>query len=87
MIGMHALNQEECKQLIYKHLLEIAPQDDVEALRPHDDICETLEIDTLDFHDFLRALGRDIGFDIPDQEAGHVNSVDKLVKYIMARLQ
>jgi acyl carrier protein len=87
MISMHTMSQEECKQLILKHLREIAPEEDVATLRPHDDICESLEIDKLEFHDFLRALGRDVGVDIPDQDASHVNTIDRLAKYLVARMQ
>ena len=87
MMLTHTMSQTECKQRIAKHLHEIVPEEDVLALRPHDDICEALEIDKLDFHNFLRALGRDLGFDIPDAEASHVNTIDKLAKYVMARMQ
>ena len=78
---------DEATQLIFRHLREIATEEDVETLRPHEDICETLEIDALDFHNFLRALSADAGITIADSDAGHLNTIDKLAKYLAARRQ
>jgi len=77
---------DESKQVIFKHLRDIASEEDVEALRPHEDICEGLEVDVLDFHNFLRALGTEVGVNIPDQDADQVNTLDKLAKYLAARM-
>jgi acyl carrier protein len=87
MMSAPELSLAECKHLILKHLKEIAPEEDVAALRPHDDICEMLEIDQVDFHSFLLVLSHDLGIEIPDQDAGHLNTIDKLAKYMIARVK
>ena len=81
-----AMTQEELRQIIFRHLRSIAPEADAGALRPHDDIRETLEVDSFDFLNFLIAINAELGISIPEQDYGQVNTVDKLVKYLTTHM-
>jgi acyl carrier protein len=80
------MSQEELRQIILRHLRAIAPEADVSTLRPHDDIRETLEVDSFDFLNFLIAINTELGISIPEQDYGQVNTVDRLTRYLMAQM-
>jgi acyl carrier protein len=49
-------------------LASIAPEADVDALGPDDDLQETLDLDSMDFLNFLIALARTTGVQIPETD-------------------
>lgn len=81
------MTQDEVKQIIVKNLRLIAPEADASALRPHDDIRETLEVDSFDFLNFLIAINAELGIEIPEQDYGQVNTIEKLSTYLLARMR
>lgn len=86
MIGTHATTKAELRQIIFAQLRGLAPEADLDDLRPHDDIRETLEIDSFDFLNFLIALNKEIGVEVPEQDYGKVNTLETLTSYLLARL-
>ena len=86
MIATKALSKEELHRLILNQLRGLAPEADLDDLRPHDDIRETLEIDWFDFHNFLIALKKEVGVEIPEKDYGKVNTLENLTAYLLARM-
>ena len=80
------MTQEELKQIIVRNLHTIAPEADAAALRPTDDIRQALEIDSFDFLNFLIAINAELGIEIPEQDYGQVNTMEKLSTYLLARM-
>ncbi len=87
MIGTHATTKEELQRIIFAQLRGLAPEADLEDLRPHDDIRETLEIDSFDFLNFLIALNQEVGVEVPEKDYGRVNTLESLTAYLLARMQ
>ena len=81
------LTRGELKQIIVRRLRLLASEADVDALRPHDDICETLEVDALDFHNFLRSVKEEIGIEVPEQHYTDINTLEKLSTYLLAHIE
>ena len=81
------MTQDEIRQIIVKNLCLIASEADASALRPHDDIRETLEVDKFDFLNFLIAINAELGIEIPEQDYGQVNTIEKLSTYLLARMR
>ena len=86
MLATKTMTAEELKQIIFDLLGQIAPEADFAALKPNADIRETLEIDSFDFLNFLIALNKAVGVEIPEQDYGQVNTLDNLTKYLLARM-
>lgn len=86
MIATKAMSKDELNQLILNQLRGLAPEADLEDLRPHDDIRETLEIDSFDFLNFLIALNKEVGVEIPEKDYGKVNTLENLTAYLLARM-
>ena len=87
MIATKAMTAEELKQVIFRLLGQIAPEADFAALKPTDDIRQTLEIDSFDFLNFLIALNGETGVEIPENDYGQVNTLDQLTKYLLAHMK
>ena len=86
MIGTHATTKAELQQIILAQLRGLAPEADLNDLRPHDDIRETLEIDSFDFLNFLIALNKEVGVEVPEKDYGKVSTLEALTSYVLARL-
>lgn len=86
MIATKAMSKDELHQLIFNQLRGLAPEADLDDLRPHDDIRETLEIDSFDFLNFLIALNKEVGIEIPEKDYGKVNTLENLTAYLLARM-
>jgi acyl carrier protein len=87
---MHAtsvVTPDEVRQIIVKNLRLIAPEADASALRPHDDIREMLEVDSFDFSNFLIAINVELGLEIPEQDYGQVNTIEKLSTVLFAHMR
>lgn len=56
------------EQLIRTTLHEVAPDADLDALRPGDDLRETLHLDSLDFLQLVELLSRRTGHRIEEED-------------------
>ncbi len=84
MLATKTMTAEELKAIIFKLLGQIAPEADFAALKPTQDIRETLDIDSFDFLNFLIALAEQVGVEIPEKDYGQVNTLQGLVDYLIA---
>jgi acyl carrier protein len=67
-------------------LAGIAPEADLDELVPGADLQEELDLDSMDFLNFLIALGELTGVHVPESDYGHVRTFDDCVAYVTARL-
>ena len=62
------MTRDEIRAVIITELGNIAPDMDVTALKPDADLRETLDIDSMDFLNFISALHQRLGIDIPERD-------------------
>ncbi len=86
MIGTHARSKEEVQEIVLAQLRGLAPEAELADLRAHDDIRETLEIDSFDFLNVLIALNKEVGVEVPERDYGKVSTLEALTSYVLARL-
>jgi acyl carrier protein len=72
----------ETRTLIARLLADIAPDADVAALAPADDLQEALDLDSMDRMALVVAVSEQIGRDIPDREAGRLRALDDWCAYL-----
>lgn len=63
----------------------IAPEADLAALDPHANLRRTLDLDSIDFQNFLIGLVQATGVDIPDRVAPTLTTVDACVGHVTNR--
>ncbi|MBK8049096.1 MAG: acyl carrier protein [Anaerolineales bacterium] len=86
MTNTRVITHEEIKQIIVKNLCLIAPEAEVNALRPHDEIREMLEVDQVDFLNFLNAIAKELGVEVPGPDDGRTNTIEKLSTHLLAHM-
>ena len=72
----------ETELLVRGILRDIAPEMDIDALRSEDDMRDTLDIDSVDFLNFVAALHAQTGVDIPERDYPMVSTIARCVDYL-----
>ena len=65
-------------------LAGIAPEADLDDLAPDVDLQEELDLDSMDFLNFLIALGEATGVRVPESDYGQVRTFGGCVAYVAA---
>lgn len=79
------MTAEEVRSAVLRSLSEVAPEADAAALRPDVDLREQLDIDSMDFLNFVIGIHERTGVDIPEADYGSLRTLDDLVDYLGAR--
>ncbi len=79
-----AMTREQVRAAVLSVLAGIAPEVDAAAVRPDARLREQFDLDSMDYLNFLIALGRDLGVEIPEADYGRVETLDGCVDYVLA---
>lgn len=63
----------------------IAPEADLAALDPRAPLRETLDLDSMDFLNFVIGLLEETGIDVPESDYGRLSTLDACIDYLAAR--
>jgi acyl carrier protein len=78
--------ESEIREAVFDALRRIAPEADPALLEPTDKIREKLEIDSYDFLQFLIALNKRLGVEVPEADYGKLQTLDDLAAYLRQRV-
>jgi acyl carrier protein len=81
------MTNDELRALLITELGEIAPDQDAAAIAADADIREALDIDSMDFLNFITALHRKLGIDVPERDYPQLFTLGKAVAYLKERLK
>lgn len=81
------MNETDIRAVLQEELGNIAPEMDLNELDPTADLREALDIDSMDFLNFVIAVHRRIGVEIPELDYPKLVTLDGAVGYLAARLQ
>lgn len=76
------MNDTEIRQQAVEALSNIAPETDPAALKGDADIRAELDIDSMDFLNFIIELHRRTGIDIPEKDYPKLFTLDGVVAYL-----
>lgn len=79
------MTEEEIKQILFQLLKRIAPDTEPSALKPDENIRETLNIDSFDSLQFIVALNEKLGIEIPEEEYGKISTLKNTLDYIKTK--
>jgi acyl carrier protein len=80
------VNSAALGEAVIASLGEVAPEMDAVSLDRSAPIADQLEIDSMDFLDFVVGLAQRTGVEVPERDYAELASVDGCVRYIEARL-
>lgn len=76
------MNTDEIRAVIIAELGNIAPDMDVAAIKADADLREALDIDSMDFLNFISALHQRLGIDIPERDYPKLSTLADAASYI-----
>jgi len=79
------MTKDQIRAAILRNLSAIAPEADLEALDPRRDLRDQLDIDSVDFMNFVVALHQDLGVDVPEADYPKLSSLDACVAYLAGK--
>jgi acyl carrier protein len=81
------MSEDEIRVRVIKTLSGIVPELEPRNLKPAVSLRDQLDIDSMDFLNFLIALHQEFGVDVPETDAAKLGSVDACVDYLAQALR
>jgi acyl carrier protein len=75
----------DIRAVVLKELGNIAPDIDLAKVDPGADLREALDIDSMDFLNFVTAIHRRLGVDIPELDYPKLVTLDGAISYLRAK--
>ncbi len=80
------MNEADIRTVLTEELGNIAPEMDLQTLDPAADLREALDIDSMDFLNFVIAVHRRLAVDIPELDYPKLITFDGAMGYLKAKL-
>ena len=80
------MNETEIRGVVIAALGDIAPETDAATIDPKADIRKALDIDSMDFLNFVTALHKKLGVDIPEVDYPKLLTVAGATEYLAAKV-
>jgi acyl carrier protein len=81
------MNEGDIRKILNEELGNIAPEADLQKLDPSADLREALDIDSIDFLNFITAIHHRLGIDVPELDYPKLFTLDGAVNYLASRLK
>ena len=80
------MTDTEIRDAVVRMLATIAPEARGQALAPSVNLRDQLDLDSMDVLNFMVALHKELGVDIPEADYAKLATLDAIVAYLAARL-
>ncbi len=77
------MNTDEAKQTIFSILAEIAPEVDAATVEHGVDLSEQLDLDSMDFLNWMIGISQATGVDIPQRDTSEFLTIDGAATYLV----
>ncbi len=81
------MNTEEIHAAIIEERGDIAPDVDARTIDANADLREALDIDSMDFLNFVTALHQNLGIDVPERDYPRLFTLNSAVAYLREKLK
>jgi acyl carrier protein len=76
----------DIRSVVQEELNNIAPEVDLATIDPGADLREALDIDSMDFLNFITAIHHRLGIDIPELDYPKLITLDGAIAYLKVKL-
>jgi acyl carrier protein len=73
-------------KIVQEELNNVAPEIDMASIEPNADLREAMDIDSMDFLNFVTAIHHRLGIDIPEADYPKLFTLARAVAYIGSKL-
>mgnify|MGYP001580921391 CR=1 FL=1 len=81
------MTESEIRQIERVALSNVAPEVDVAALDAARDLRDQIDIDSVDFLNFVIGLHKELGIEIPDADVPKLGTLNGCVAYLQSRMK
>lgn len=79
------MTNDDVSAMVLRSIGAVAPEADLERLRPDVSFRDQLDIDSMDFLNFVIALHKQFGVDIPEKDYPRLVTLRGCVEYLIAK--
>jgi acyl carrier protein len=79
------MTEIEIKQAVRDALSNVAPEVDFDSIDPAKDLRDQIDIDSVDFLNFVIGLHKELNIEIPDADVTKLSTLNGCVNYLTAR--
>ncbi|HKJ45586.1 MAG TPA: phosphopantetheine-binding protein [Balneolales bacterium] len=80
------MSDDIARRAIIKVLGNIAPEAEVDKIEPNENLREALDLDSVDFLNFLVGLHDELGVEIPESDYGRLNTLSDIINYLTTKV-
>ena len=77
----------EIRKVVLRALNNVAPEVDLESIDPSKDLRDQIDIDSVDFLNFVLGLHKELAVDIPDADVAKITTLNGCVGYLVSRVK
>ena len=76
------MTKDDCKKLVIDIISDIAPDEDLTAIKPEIKLRDQLQLDSMDFLDIVMELRKKHGIEVPEADYPHLASLQSCADYL-----
>jgi len=80
------MNDDEIRAVLLRILAEMMPEEDVTKLKPAVRLRDQVDLDSMDFVNFLIAVDHELGVETPEKDYPKLATLDRCVAYFRSKL-
>ena len=80
------MTKDETRKLVIDIISDIAPDEDLSAVKPDVRLRDQLQLDSMDFLDIVMELRKLYGVQVPEEEYKELATLDGCVRYLHPKL-
>lgn len=80
------MTESEIRQIVREALSNVAPEVDMDAIDPAKNLRDQMDIDSVDFLNFVIGLHKELGIEIPDADVPKLGTLNGCVTYLQSRM-
>ena len=81
------MTAEDIRKTVVEALTRIAPEIDPGSIQPQASFRDQLDLDSMDFLNFVLAVRDRLGVEIPEADSSRLATLDRAVAYLVERLE
>lgn len=81
------MTEEEAREIITVTLRQVAPEADLDEVGKGETFRESLDLDSIDFLNFVVGLHEATGVDIPERDYAEISTMEGCVSYLVSAVR
>ncbi len=82
MEGKPTMSEAEIREIVKQALSNVAPEVDLDSIDPGKDLRDQIDIDSVDFLNFVIGLHKELNVEIPDADVAKLITLDGCIGYL-----